>query len=273
MSEPHNNMTQCCMDAMNHMRWQAEVRASTVPAIRSLLQAFLASAFPAVAPFRIRLYGSLHHGLYTTGSKINIDVAAATEDLASNTADKTMRVLSVLTAMLQQESKSLPHITHPVLLWHRTVHRPVMLLFYWKDIPVYVTFGNSQGVVASTFMWYVLAVRPLMRLTLLYWKTYLRRNTALLGPNAGQVSAYALFTIVYQNAYQLQADGLDNDFGKYERTARDYVVAHLQGRSHTPDLLAGHINLTGQAFTAPEMAEVLGALPPAQLSSSVKTQG
>lgn len=60
----------------DHLQWQAEFRSRIVPPLIHYLQTLLSTAFIKQPPFQIRLYGSLHHGLYISHrSKINLDMA------------------------------------------------------------------------------------------------------------------------------------------------------------------------------------------------------
>lgn len=168
----------------------------------------------------------------------------------------------MLAARLDRPPFASPHVTYPVLVWHRTVQRPIMLMFHWKECPVYVTYSNAAGVIVSTFMWYTLATRPLMRLTLLYWKFLLRRHTTWLGSNTGQVSTYALFAMLLQCASDL--DHIKEGSTCYENLARTCVTAHLvrlPRAVRTPDPLDEDINLTSQSYQAPLVAQALRNLP------------
>ena len=128
----------------------------------------------------------------------------------------SVRVLSALAASLQRLGAGVSDLTHPVLVWHRTVQRPVMVLFHWRTMPVHVTYGNQSGVRASNFLWCTLANKPALHRVLLHWKTELRRKTNLVGPHVGQVSTYALVHIAREALSRLQVGDLRNE-SEYEQ--------------------------------------------------------
>ena len=115
------------------------------------------------------------------------------------------------------------------------------------------------------FLWRTLAGHPNLRLTLLHWKAHLRdcASKLWLGPNAGQVSTYALFTILYRNG-GCELDNLASP-SAYEAAARLMAcsVLRLVPRvARTPDPLADHINLTAQSYHAADIVRALGSMPP-----------
>jgi hypothetical protein len=238
---------------------QTELRATQVPPLVRYITSQLARAFPGCT-FNVRLYGSLHHGLYVCGSsKIHLDLAPAE---CEGQLPNGNNVLHILAALLQNDVATCPFVTYPLLLWHRTVQRPVMLLLYWNGILVHVTYNNRAAIQVSELMWRVLALHPYLRLTLLHWKTHLRTHTTeLVGPNSGQVSTYALFTIVLGGLSDLHATC--STLRLFEASARQLVVRHLAMVPRfvrTPDALTEHINLTARSFLAPELTKQLATL-------------
>ena len=241
---------------------QAQIRARLVPKLIAMLQEKVANISPDV-PYSVRLYGSLHHGLFVPGtSKMCIDIAPSGR-LAGPATAIDRNLLHILTAVLQRDTH--PLVRHPILLWHRTIHRPVMLVLFWAGIRVEVTHRNSTGLAVSELMWRVLAHEPRLCLTLLHWKTN-ERSRVFIGPNAGQVSTYALLVILLANQSLLSAcgPGLES-FGKVARDATAQHLALTPAVMQTMDPLAPHINLTSRSHQGPELASVLLTLPAATL--------
>jgi hypothetical protein len=105
---------------------------------------------------------------------------------------------------------------------------------------------------------------PSLRLTLLHWKQCMRTQagTQYLGPNAGQVSTYALFTILLSYMKELQTGVVT--IQDFEDRARRFVVAYLSmvpKRVHTTDMISATSNLTSRSYLAAEMAQELVKMP------------
>ena len=241
--------------ASHHLVQQAEVRATQVQPLILYLTGQLARAFHGIT-FRVQLYGSLHHGLYLSNtSKINIDVSVA------DGGPEPANVLHILASLLQGDQCSCPWLAYPVLVWHRTVHRPLILMLFWNGILVHLTHNNIVGLRVSDLMWRTLSPDPYMRLTLLHWKFHFRQSTQVLGPNHGQVSTYALFTTLLQYAAELPVPA---SLEAYEMCARRIVTIHLgllPRLARTRDTLSPDANLTAHSFLAPDAARHLLQLP------------
>lgn len=178
-----SNMSVVCDMHLNysHLECQAGLRNDILPPLMDFLQKRLhCDCFPGHS-FDITLYGSLHHGLFIAGrSKINVDVTSREHQIDAE------RVLQCLTSCTQRWAWSgandAKRVQHPVLVWHRNVRRPWMMLLWWDGTPVYVTVQNTAGVRVSEFMQATFTEYPLLRLTLLHWKQALVES-GLLGPN------------------------------------------------------------------------------------------
>ena len=213
--------------------------------------------------FNVQLYGSLQHGLFIPGSsKINIDISP--EDELNWPADNAYNgmVLRMLVSWLQSSSEKRGVIQHPVLVWHRTVQRPWIVLLAWDGIPVQVTYHNVAGLRVSQLMTQTLHEFPFLRLTLLYWKEQLRkrRDVQYMGPNTGQISTYALFTVLCSHLKILMAS---TDLASFEQRARQVAVSHLlviSRSGETVDPIMA-VNLTSRSFLAEGMAHALAGLP------------
>lgn len=190
-----------------HILWQSQLRNVVDTRLITYLKHRLEKECFLERQFCVQLYGSLHHNLFVPGiSKINIDLSVTEGECPPVFGD---RVLHVLTSVLQRSSKKdleELRLRHPILVWHRTAHRPWLLLMEWDGIPVHVTYNNVLGVQVSKFMLHTLIDIPFLRLTLLYWKHHLRTGqpTPCMGPNTGQVSTYAIFTILYSLAHDMR---------------------------------------------------------------------
>ena len=235
----------------NPLLGQANLRAVLVPPLIAYIRSVLARLSPGVA-YTVLLYGSLHHGLYVVGhSKVCIDIQAV-----NGAPDK--HILHMLASAMQRETH--PKVEHPVLIWHRTVQRPAMLMLFWHGSLVHVTHHNAPARAVSEFIWRTLAYEPRLHLTLLQWKTAIRLQPppCLLGPNVGQVSTYALFAILLANLSELSAKG--GSLACFTKAAKDYVVGYLAmvpRVMQTRDPLSSQINLTAHSHLAPELATLL----------------
>jgi hypothetical protein len=243
--------------------WQSQLRNQVTTQLLSLLQSYLErECFPGMQ-FDVSIYGSLHHGLFVPGSsKVNVDVTPKAEVAGAH-------VLQVLTCHMQmlawKHSDKYWPLQHPVLLWHRNATRPWALVFSWEGIPVHVTCRNVSGMRVSTFMLRALNDNPSLRLTLLYWKQRLRsshQTTQYIGPNTGQVSTYALFTILLSCLKELQCGGAC--IKTFEERARRFAVAYLTmvpKMVRTPDRICETANLTSRSYLAAGLARELENIP------------
>lgn len=206
----------------------------------------------------IKLYGSLHHGLFVEGySKINLDIVCP-----EGHQHIQNHVLQILASLLQQEPGKISMIPKevkaPVLIHNKTVERPYILSFLWLGVPVFVTAGNSAGIAVSNAMFRVLATNPMLRMVMMTYKMLLRTQTNLLGPNAGQVSTYAILTII---VHRLAKRSLSSsDYREFEKRVRQEIIEHLQSAPRLPytcDLLNKDLNLTAQSYRARELVQYL----------------
>ena len=242
-------------DAFLRTSQQAELRTAQVQPLVQYLITQLSRSFQRDT-VRVQLYGSLHHGLHVPHtSKISIDVSVSRDATAAH------NVLHILASLPHRDQDSCPYLTYPVLVWHRTAQRSMMLIFYWNGTLVHVTHNNRAGVAVSELMWRTLATNPYLLLTLLHWKAQLRAHTDMLGPNHGQVSMYAVFTMLLRYLPELSRAAT---LGEYELSARHVVTVHLgmvPRIVRTSDTLAENINLTARSFLAPDMARYLLNIP------------
>ena len=149
------------------------------------------------------------------------------------------------------------------MIWNRTVQRPLLLALKWDGVLVHVTTGNAAGLRASCGMQEVLSTNVLLRTTMYRWKEHLRRHTEFLGPNLGQVSVYALFTLLQYYAPVLAAH---QSVSTFEHCARCLVAAHLCVAPHSPQIFdADGVNLTPKSYLAHRLGMELMNL--SQLSS------
>ena len=248
-----------------HLLWQAQLRCHVTMRLLTTVKRYLElECFPG-EQFDVQVYASLHQGLFVPGSsKINIDVS-----LVGSTKVAHAHVLQVLTSHLQMLAWKTGHATeatlqHPVLVWNRSVSRPWLLVASWEGVPVQITCENIPGVRVSEFMMRALNDNPSLRLTLLHWKQCMRTQagTQYLGPNAGQVSTYALFTILLSYMKELQTGVVT--IQDFEDRARRFVVAYLSmvpKRVHTTDMISATSNLTSRSYLAAEMAQELVKMP------------
>jgi hypothetical protein len=227
---------------------QSETVAMTVHTLVLFLERTLRQLFPE-APPAVKMYGSIHHGLYVAGhSKINLDVGGAGHP----------QTLQILTSALQTQA-ACPSLTWPTLMWHRSVQRPAILMFFWDGVVVNVTANNKRGLAISEFIKGTLDAVPraYLRLTFLLWKQRLRSETNLLGPNRGQVSVYALLAVLLPHLPTLK---LLKRFADFEQSARLFVCNHLlllpESLSTWDPMGDGH-DLTRGAFLAPMLAKFL----------------
>lgn len=135
---------------------QAKLRASIAQPLMHFLQSLLAKEIGCLC--QLRLYGSLHHGLFVEGSsKVNIDITFLTgEDSLRD------HLLQCLASLLQQRPDTLripALLRYPTLLLHKTNQRPIVLFFLWGHIPVHVTLENHAGFETSMIMSQGLASR------------------------------------------------------------------------------------------------------------------
>ena len=112
-------------------------------------------------------------------------------------------------------------------------------------------------------MAHALAMYPLLRLTLLHWKQHMRMHIAVqyIGPNNGQISMYALFTILLSHIKSLLSTP---DARTFEEKARQITIAYLNllpRNVRTPDMLSETSNLTSRSFMGKDMARALAELP------------
>lgn len=257
-SPPKYHLSSSFEYATGTLARQAELRATQVPPLTRHIMSQLARGFPGVE-FTVQLYGSLHHGLYVPHmSKIGLDISPS---LAG--APPPPHVLHVLAALLQQSVHECPFLTYPLLVWSHTVDRPLVVSLFWNGLHVNVTYRHPSAIAVSDFMACTMATNTYMRLTLLHWKAHLRQNSRpLLGANVGQVSTYALFTILLLNANRLVSA---SSLLEYEKRARELVciTMHLlPGIARTPDMLHNRVDLTAHAHHAPAVARALAAAPP-----------
>lgn len=232
----------------------ADLRDGVARHIAAHLKAVWLQRFPEHEP-TVRLYGSLHHGLYVPGySKITLDFTVPDTESAFATSS----TLHVLCSLLQgREPTEDAPISFPVLVWHRTLHRPYVLILFWDEMLVHVTTRNQGALVTSDLMWRVLADYPLLRMVLLNLKDLLMRETSFLGALAGQVSTYALFVILHPHVESL---GRQKSFRKLDSVVRTILANHLQGVPHptkTKDPCNASLNLTASAFLAPYLSQWL----------------
>ena len=93
------------------------------------------------------------------------------------------------------------------------------------------------------------------------WESSIKTDVSYVGPNHGQVSTYALFTILFNNLLVLNDT---NDANLFESKARQLVTVQLQylpKMIRTPDLLSQSVNLTSGSFLAKRMALALEQIP------------
>ena len=122
---------------------------------------------------------------------------------------------------------------------------------------------NHTGVVVSNLITQTVAQNCYLRHTLFHWKQQLRMHAdvSYIGSHHGQVSTYALFTILYNHLNELNASA---DISIFEMNARRLVMRYLQfvpRMVRTPDLLSPTINLTSGSFLAKRMAAALENIP------------
>ena len=249
-----------------HNLWQSELQHRITLNLIQVIKVTLENDCCPGKTFNVQLYGSLQQGLFAPGSsKVNIDVTPQDELSFSPDSSQSGMVLRMLASALQTSSEKGGLIQHPVLVWHRTAQRPWMVMMGWDGIPVYITYHNVAGVEVSQVMTRTLSEFPSLRLTLFHWKEQLRqcRDMQFLGPNNGQVSTYALFTVLCAHIQTLMAS---TDLKSFEERARLVAVAHLLMVPHhqqTADMMMlEHVNLTSRSYLAPGMARALATLSP-----------
>jgi hypothetical protein len=248
-----------------HLLWQAQLRSHVTLRLLNLLRMHLEhDCFPG-EKFELQIYGSLHHGLFVPGSsKVNIDIIPQGTNKAGLGSTHVLQVLASHLQTLTLKNTHGSALQHPVLTWHRSATRPWMVILSWEGVPVHITSGNVPGIRASQFMMCTLNNIPNLRLTLLHWKQHIRalEGTQYIGPNAGQVSTYALFTILLSYINELQPGMMA--LQDFEERARKFAVSYLSmvpKMVRTIDRMYETSNLTSRSFLASELARELQAIP------------